>query len=644
MGSRHAGRRVVTEPTPVRWHEVHVGDVVQGRNGVAYRVTSRAYDEGGSRWLAAGGGGRHDLFGLVSPEGRKVEAARPLGEVVPLLTRADRSDVQGACDALAQFGFEVTLIREDEPSMSPETTAALATQVANCRHDPELLSTLRDKRVWCTGCFTTISEPPSPELPVVVEAPTAPAEPRRMGVDASGTEWEIPAHVPDAESCSFGVHPVGAVALTPGSATERTMFRCGLCTTVFESTGEAANGALVTLVVSQMSDPAEVIPEPDAVNDDQLALLIVGETAPVVLSQPVDTVIVVNEPPPADVFSDPAPKPSVGDDDLIKNKRYWLPHPVTGVMTSFTRASTLAKVIASTYLLDQWELREVAYGVAISPDLVGLAASVIRDDEQHHAETKATLSEVVRRAKQRAKTDARANLGTALHAFTHRRARGEAIDAMHAPAALIPDLVAYEQGMRDHGLTEIPDLVERTVVSLALGCAGTFDRIVHQTGTVTNPHPVPYTILDLKTGKSLDFSLLEFAIQFAIYANAEYLYDKVAKTYQPFPGPEVLDRSRALAMHLPVGEAKATVWAINIDAGWQLAQVAEQARQARNNARGYGWLVQPDPETLLLHRISKAANQQELAALWERHNPAGQWTPTAQAAADARMVELSEAQ
>jgi hypothetical protein len=215
---------------------------------------------------------------------------------------------------------------------------------------------------------------------------------------------------------------------------------------------------------------------------------------------------------------------------------------------------------------------------------------------------------------------------------------------MHAPAALIPDLVAYEQGMRDHGLTEIPDLVERTVVSLALGCAGTFDRIVHQTGTVTNPHPVPYTILDLKTGKSLDFSLLEFAIQFAIYANAEYLYDKVAKTYQPFPGPEVLDRSRALAMHLPVGEAKATVWAINIDAGWQLAQVAEQARQARNNARGYGWLVQPDPETLLLHRISKAANQQELAALWERHNPAGQWTPTAQAAADARMVELSEAQ
>jgi hypothetical protein len=595
----------VTRGEPVRWGDLHPGDVVEGRDGLAWTVRFRAHEQG-SRWLSRAGD-RHDLFELTCEDGRTVKAGRPLGDVVPLRSRAPESELaSSARAALVEVFGDVTLIREGSPVSEPTTIVA---PVNACRHDPELTSVLRDGRRYCTGCFETLTEPPADALEIAAqtgEALPAPAPAPRMGVDATGVEWEIPATHDDAAACAAGVHPLDLV--TPFRA-DGNMLGCSGC--------------------------GLVLPRP----------VPVGETAPVVLSQPVDSVIVVNEPAPAapvDEFLDPAPKPEPGDAGLIKNKRYWLPHPETGVMTSFTRASTLSKILSSTYLLDQWELREVAYGVAVSPDLIALAASVARNDNPlDRAEAKATLSEVVRRAKQRAKMDARANLGTALHAFTHRRARGESIEQLRIPAELLPDLHAYEVGLRMHGLTEVPDLVERTVVSTRLGVAGTFDRIVHQRGTSTNPNPVPYTVLDLKTGRTLEFSLLEFAIQLAIYAHADYLYDKATGTYQPFPGPEVLDRTRALVMHLPVGEAKATVWALDIARGWEYAEVAEKARQGRNAAEGFGWLCQPDPETLLIHRVSKAASTAELAQLWEVHNKAGQWSDAVNDAAMDRAAALA---
>lgn len=645
-----------------RWGDLHPGDVVRGRDGKRWTITEREREsKQGSGWLSRSGD-RHDIFALRCEDGREIKAGRPIGEMVPLLSRADRSEIQSACDALSSAGFDAQMIMEGSSVTAP---------LNPCQHPADQLSTLNDKRVYCTACFETVRNAdgtpatptqvaivdlvpnmapltdhppqctcPRPECVALFIGEPAPAQDYaapsnvasfeahrrervaaamavaaaahpgpRFGLDVNGVQWPIPDHLDDSGSCGFGVHPISLL--------------------VSNENGPPA-GSLCVLCDAVLPGVAPPIPLPDEVV--------------AVLSDPPATVVVVNEPAPAqgDVFEfdNPADKPEP-EDTLIKNKRYYLPHPETGQMTYFTRASTLAKILASDYLLHQWELREVAFGIAISPDLIALAASCIRDDPTYEAETRKTLTEVVRKAKARAKLDARANLGTALHGFTHRHARGETIEQMRVPEALRADVNAYKHALKMHGLTEIPDLVERTVVSLSLGVAGTFDRVVHQRPTSTNPHPVPYTILDLKTGKSLDFSLLEFAVQLAIYANGDYLYDRVTKTWVPFPGPDVLDRDRALLLHLPVGMANPTLWAIDIHKGWKLAHTSEDGRQARNNAKGFGWLIEPDPETLLIHRVSKA-EQAELAQLWERHhNDAQLWTATVNQAALDRMAELA---
>jgi hypothetical protein len=209
---------------------------------------------------------------------------------------------------------------------------------------------------------------------------------------------------------------------------------------------------------------------------------------------------------------------------------------------------------------------------------------------------------------------------------------------MRAPDPLGADLVEYQAMLGRHGLTIVPGLIERIVVCPRLGAAGTFDRIFAQRPTPGSNKPL--TVGDLKTGKSVEWSWLEWAIQLSIYANATHMWDVQAQAYVEMPPPDVLDRDRALVLHLPVGKATGTVYGVNLIEGWEAAQVAEQVRQYRNSSKGYGWLVSPvDPTALLLHRVSQADGP-ELSRLWERHYPAGEWTDAVAQAAEARVARL----
>lgn len=629
------------------WADLHVGDEVLGRDGHPWRVLMR--EPVRDRWLAAGAGGAHDLFELQSTaSGRTVKAARPLSEVIALVTRADHSEEKRACDALAAAGFTLALIREGPMSESSKNP---------CDHPADSRSILNDGRHYCTACFDTTYDP-NGGAPAPVDSKrdqVAPAGPRK-GVDASGIEWDIPEHVPDHESCSFGVHPVtflvqadAALPLTcglcgaePGKPVEREPHVhdpvaimdgstwCRDCKQTLSAPGEQL--VIVTAVDAETAVLDPVSPTPAAIDE------VTGMSDP---AATVASVTVTSEPapPPVDAFSDPAPR-AVPDGHYEPPRdqwgRYKLPHPVTGVEQGWTRATTLARVLADEYNLERWKLRQVALGISTAPDLIALAASCKPDD-------KATLNDVAKKAMARAESDRGANLGTALHAFTHRRARGESIEAMRVPSALIGDLEAYERCMKEHALTEVPDLVERIVVNTKIGAAGTFDRIVRQLpGKV---HAAPMSVLDLKTAKSLEYSFLEIAIQLAIYAHADYLWDPSmnggAGGYIPMPADGSVDLFRALVLHLPVGLAQPVLWAVNIHEGWEYAQLAERARQARNGSKGLGWLVEPDPETLLIHRVSQCRSQAEIAALWDRHAPAGVWTDAVQAAAVGQLERLA---
>lgn len=331
----------------------------------------------------------------------------------------------------------------------------------------------------------------------------------------------------------------------------------------------------------------------------------------------------------ADPFTPASTAPGTAEAQIKRDRfgRYLLPDPVTGDEQAWTRASTVARTLADEYNLARWGERMVAKGVAIRPDLVAGAAAA------HSDRDKSTLDGIAKQAKDAAEASSGANFGTALHSFTERYDRGESLAALTAPTPLDADLRAYAEAMRTHGLKSRH--IERVVVVPELGVAGKFDRLVEQPPGATKADAL--AVLDLKTAKSVDYGWLEMSIQLAIYSRAAFIWDPATGTYEPMPA---VDQARALVLHLPVGKATAQLYGVNIAKGWEYAQIAIAVRAARSSAKQLAWLVEPDPEALLLHRVARAVDRAELGALWEHHAPAGEWTETVHAAAGLRLAEI----
>lgn len=345
----------------------------------------------------------------------------------------------------------------------------------------------------------------------------------------------------------------------------------------------------------------------------------------------------------ADQFDTPAPTPATGKDEpeFDRYGRYVIPHPTTGKKTSWTRATTYAKSISDTYALGQWMLRMAVKGVATRPDLYALAAATPIEDKDG-------LNRIAEDAKEAAAAKAGANLGTALHSFTEQVDRGE---VPNVPEPWARDIAAYRKMLADHGIRILPQYLERKVVVPEISIAGTFDRIVDRGGL---------KIGDLKTGKDLSFGWLEIAVQLAIYSRATHLWTPSTRTFEPMPA---VDQDVALVFHLPVGKAVATLYEVDIAAGWQAAQLCGQVRdwrkrrdlaQAVTAARLAVREVAPLPDVTparrdpgrsgsagLHHLITQAASVGELTALWT--SAAGAWTDAHTEAAKKRRTALEAA-
>lgn len=241
--------------------------------------------------------------------------------------------------------------------------------------------------------------------------------------------------------------------------------------------------------------------------------------------------------------------------------RYLLPDPVTGEERTWTRATTIANTLSDPWGLVDWKLRMAVKGVATRPDLYALAASLPLDSG------KKQLNEVARDAIEAAGGSSGRNLGTAMHEFTAQVDRGEEPEV---PYNLHPDLDAYRAALRTYGVRILPGLVERIVCIPDLGIAGTFDRII-----VWDPSAY---IADVKTGADLSYSWLEIAVQEALYANAEYLWDAEAEEWGPrYP----VDRTQGLVMHLPVGQARCELYWVDLEIGWEAVTLAVDVREWR---------------------------------------------------------------
>ena len=251
-----------------------------------------------------------------------------------------------------------------------------------------------------------------------------------------------------------------------------------------------------------------------------------------------------------------------------------LPDPRTGEKRPWTRATTLSNTLKETYGLDKWANRMVVLGLAAKTDLYDLACASDPEDKKQ-------LDRIAEDAKEAANAGARARQGTTLHKFTERLDAGEDV---RAPAKVEGRFLTPTKPLRPSTASKpIPRMLERITVVPELEVAGTMDKVVKHNGAIK--------ILDLKTGGSVDFSSLEIAMQLAIYAHGEGLWNMDTEEWDQMPA---VSQTEGLVIHLPAGglvdekgkptgERKATLYSVDIALGWEIAKVAYQVREWRKN-------------------------------------------------------------
>jgi hypothetical protein len=325
-----------------------------------------------------------------------------------------------------------------------------------------------------------------------------------------------------------------------------------------------------------------------------------------------------------DQFAQPTQGPTNPDDAAYSSDgkpdrwgRYRVPHPVSGRVMPWTRATTFAKTISDTYTLNMWGRRMTILGLVQRPDLYALAAQC-----KDPTDDKDKLNSIAEKAAEHAGSKSAANLGTALHGFTETHDRGE---KQFVPEPWDRDLAAYRTALAAQGVTVVPGMIERLIVVELYSVAGTLDRIVR----LDEPCPIcdrELAIGDVKTGRTLEYGWIEIAVQLAIYAHADAIFDKVTKTFERMP--EVCPHT-ALVFHLPVAQATCTVYDVNIQQGWELAGLCYTVRlarrmkdlavpraQTRTMDPGHSPAVVVDKPPTLRELIDSARTVKELSGLW----------------------------
>ena len=241
--------------------------------------------------------------------------------------------------------------------------------------------------------------------------------------------------------------------------------------------------------------------------------------------------------------------------------RYILLDPETGEERHWTRVTTLAEALSDSYGLTDWKLRNVVYGIGQRQELYELAAASDVDDKHQ-------LSDIVEDAMKASGADARSKIGTTLHKFTQRLDMGE---PTKVTKRWEDDVAAYEQAKAEWGIITAPSMCERITAVPELSVAGTMDRLVKFQNQPT--------VMDLKTGSSVELGQLKIAIQLAIYSRGKVLLNEDNGKWEPMP--RGVNQDTGIVVHLPAGEASPKLYYVDLRAGWHFAQLAYEVREGR---------------------------------------------------------------
>jgi len=281
--------------------------------------------------------------------------------------------------------------------------------------------------------------------------------------------------------------------------------------------------------------------------------------------------VTATEAPVADAFADPgeADRPQwVADENGVLRDRWERPGILlNGKRRAYTRISTVAKLLDDTWTLTKWQMRGVLLGTLADPRILQAAATL---DETDRAE----LDELCAAAREAAGQNIRRELGTWRHALSERldlgtlgREEFEALDDHDQSWLMTYWRLGQAAGFR-HVYREV------FVVNDRRGHAGTTDSLV------TAEHCRMLHVVDLKSGRTADFSILNWTTQVADYAEG-VLYD--VETDER-PVSLTICQEVGYIMHVPDpdDEAEATVFALDLKVGRAALDLAAKVRDARN--------------------------------------------------------------
>lgn len=343
---------------------------------------------------------------------------------------------------------------------------------------------------------------------------------------------------------------------------------------------------------------------------------------------------------------DPFASPSAlfGQDDdpeRITAGRYRLPDLTIGpngeLITGgkrtggWQRVTTLVKAIGDARALDLWHQRLLVLAMVKRPDLYDLACATVATTPED--QLRAPLEDLAGKLLNAVGADEGANLGTAFHGFTEAQDLGM---QDFARPRWRTKLVNYRNGLEEQCLVVVPELVERKIVVLKYGLAGTFDRILFDKASGV------HRIGDLKSVKKF-WTWLEFAAQFAAYAQADAMWDRAKMCYVEMP-PVAQDFGVAVWMpvhgYLPTDSARGVTstedehgvdfFNVDLERGREALELCSRVDRMRSEAKAkaQAWgLLRPAPELTVVEayarRIEAVSSLAEGSALWAEIVKAG---------------------
>lgn len=320
------------------------------------------------------------------------------------------------------------------------------------------------------------------------------------------------------------------------------------------------------------------------------------------------------------------------DPERVTGGRYRLPDLTIGVggklitgdgprKGGWQRVTTLVKAIGDARALDLWHQRMLVMGFVKRPDLYDLACATVATTPE--SELREAMEKISAKVLAAVGADEGANLGTAFHGFTEAQDLG----MMHyARRVWHGKLANYRSGLDAQGLLVEHHYIERKVVVLEYGLAGTLDRILYDTVNAV------HRIGDLKSQKKF-WTWLEIAAQLAAYTMADAMWDRAKRCYVDMP-PVAQDE--AVVAWMPVAHPEpdspdsVDFFAVDLERGraaldlcWQVDRMRSEAKSVRQT-----WgLLRPAPHLAAVEsfaaRLDAVSSPEEGSAVWAEVVKAG---------------------